>query len=410
MKGKINKFLIALIIVGSLLFLSGQVQAAQVQFSQDTQLNLTGLSTALYVKSGSECDSLSVSGTKLTVNISSASTFTLKTASQDILGLTPAGGSVVLTFNTDYFSSGYISQWTVSSAVTSSQVIFSVGVGQADASYLVEVDGVKLGYYTSDSNREITFTYNGGFSSKVFSVIRQDQTRAVIYERSDTTPPTIFNVHILASSTKAKISWDTSEDSLTWIVYGTSTAYGFEKKDKLYTTSHSVVLTDLSPGTTYYYQLKSEDESKNIGTYTSKFFATSVMKISALKAKVAELIALIQQLQIKLARLRGEKSAISGIPAGFVFTKNLTLGSKGDDVKYLQIVLNSDSSTQLSATGVGSRGNETTYFGPLTKAAVIKFQNKYASEVLTPWGLMKGTGFVGKTTRTKLNNLITAIK
>ena len=95
----------------------------------------------------------------------------------------------------------------------------------------------------------------------------------------------------------------------------------------------------------------------------------------------------------------------SAIPCPYAWTNNLKVGSRGEDVMSLQKFLNSYPDTSIADTGPGSAGNETYLFGGLTKKAVIKLQEKYASDILVPNGLTKGTGIVGAATRAKLNEL-----
>jgi hypothetical protein len=87
----------------------------------------------------------------------------------------------------------------------------------------------------------------------------------------------------------------------------------------------------------------------------------------------------------------------------FTFTRTLSLGTTGQDVFELQKFLNQNPQTQISLQGAGSPGQETYFFGELTRQAVIKLQNLNSAEILTPVGLTQGTGIVGPQTLNFIN-------
>lgn len=88
------------------------------------------------------------------------------------------------------------------------------------------------------------------------------------------------------------------------------------------------------------------------------------------------------------------------------FPRTLKMGMRGEDVRALQVVLNADVETRIATSGAGSPGSETDYFGPATKRALVKFQEKYRAEVLAPAGLTTGTGVFGEKTRIKVKALL----
>lgn len=88
-----------------------------------------------------------------------------------------------------------------------------------------------------------------------------------------------------------------------------------------------------------------------------------------------------------------------------VFNRPLRLGDNGADVIALQRLLNKNTQTQIAVSGIGSPGQESSYFGLKTKQAVARFQELHAADILTPSGLVSGTGLVGSRTRAKLNAL-----
>jgi peptidoglycan hydrolase-like protein with peptidoglycan-binding domain len=82
-------------------------------------------------------------------------------------------------------------------------------------------------------------------------------------------------------------------------------------------------------------------------------------------------------------------------------TKSIRLGAKNDpaEVILLQKYLNTYENAQLPVDGVYSAADD---------AAVIAWQEKYASDILTPWNITKGTGYVYKTSLQKFKSLFLA--
>lgn len=120
-------------------------------------------------------------------------------------------------------------------------------------------------------------------------------------------------------------------------------------------------------------------------------------------AILRELLLKIDSLKKEIARLQAQLAAMqTGVTCG-TFGQDLSFGMRGDSqVTCLQEFLAKQGADIYPEAIVN--GN----FFSKTLAAVVRFQEKYAQEILVPVGLTKGTGYVGSLTREKMNQLLTS--
>ena len=128
-------------------------------------------------------------------------------------------------------------------------------------------------------------------------------------------------------------------------------------------------------------------------------FSMNVQPIEA--ASLAELQQYIEQLKAQIAELQAKLKLAQQQQSGewcHTFSRNLKIGDTGEDVIALQTALKKQGFAGTDKDGSGR-------FSEFTASAVVGFQEKYSNEVLAQYGLKHGTGFVGTTTRAKLNKL-----
>lgn len=98
-----------------------------------------------------------------------------------------------------------------------------------------------------------------------------------------------------------------------------------------------------------------------------------------------------------------EQSTTATSTTAYQFTHNLQLNDTGEDVRQLQIYLNTHG-FPVAASGAGSPGSETDYFGLATYKALVRLQDAHADDILTPIGLTAGNGYFGANTRAFVNS------
>ena len=132
-------------------------------------------------------------------------------------------------------------------------------------------------------------------------------------------------------------------------------------------------------------------------------FAAVPAQAALTSAQISSIISLLQSFGADATTIANVEASLLGQPTSGggtgtgtggacpALSRDLEQGATGADVMSLQQFLNSDINTQVASAGAGSPGNESTYFGGLTKAAVMKFQ---AANNVAPIA-----GYVGPITR-----------
>src|SRR5207249_1637211 len=99
------------------------------------------------------------------------------------------------------------------------------------------------------------------------------------FTTSDITPPVITGVTTtIVAATSATIQWTTNEVSDSQVEFGLTSSYGSATTlNGALVTGHSMVLSNLSPATTYHYRVDSRDAAGNLATSGDFTVTTAVL-------------------------------------------------------------------------------------------------------------------------------------
>ncbi|MDP2946289.1 MAG: ABC transporter substrate-binding protein, partial [bacterium] len=116
-----------------------------------------------------------------------------------------------------------------------------------------------------------------------------------------------------------------------------------------------------------------------------------------------ESTAILEKAGFELNPATGFREKALPAEKSFVFKKNLTFRNQSPDVTELQKCL-------AKFSDIYPQGEINGYFGENSNASVIKFQEKYTTEILAPSGLTQGNGEVKQGTRDVLNKVCFSAK
>ncbi|MBC7767118.1 peptidoglycan-binding protein [Arenimonas sp.] len=191
----------------------------------------------------------------------------------------------------------------------------------------------------------------------------------------DTVAPSLTSFISVPSETSSNITFNTNESATATISYGLTSLYGATTSADTLSTSHTFVLTTLSPSTAYHYQITATDTAGNVSTSSDQTFTTIALPIVATQSVYLPRGSSSSNSNSIPLSLRPLNETVNSIyTTAHLFTQTLSLGINDTEVKKLQKYLNLKGFI-VSRVGPGSIGNETAFFGSATRAALVRFQN-----------------------------------
>ncbi len=333
-------------------------------------------------------------------------------------------------------SGDYKKVWTESSPIATSTV-HTVGDLASSTTYGIAVDGTYLASSTTNTSGSLTFTYTKGYTTHTFTVANDAPAAFSLVSPSNT-----------AITNSTSFSWNPSSDSWgglsSYVLYldGTAASGSLASTTTSFTltqspacnTSHNwyVAATDVlgqtTDSNTYSFTIPCNSIGSSVVSYTGGSasvsepppslpplvpvalttstttgaqgttapLASSVSPLS--HAQIESLLSLLSSFgasadtiaQVEAALLGGTSTPANTTPphASCVFTTDLSIGSRGEEVRCLQ--------QSLIAMGYAIAAGATGYFGDETRAAVGAWQRDT--------GVRPSVGYFGPISRAKWNS------
>jgi hypothetical protein len=182
-----------------------------------------------------------------------------------------------------------------------------------------------------------------------------------------------------ASASQINLSWTASPTATSYVVYRSSTDSGYTSSIATGVSGTSYQDTGLTANTQYFYEVAGVNSSGEGSNSTSANATTNAASSGGGGGVISGSLSVGSQSNSNSSNNTGNtntsspntvvansspqlKLSSNTQAANVIFTRSLYIGSSGNDVSHLQVLL-----------GVGQTG----YFGALTRAAVEAFQEKY---------------------------------
>jgi hypothetical protein len=271
--------------------------------------------------------SLATSHSVILSGLTASTTYHYVVVSTDAVGNTSTSTDQILTTGSTPDTTPptvSITAPAASSTVSGSAVTLTATASDnvAVANVQFELDGTDIGSAATTS--PYTTTWNSTTTTDgahTLDAVAEDTSgNYATSSESVTVENTPVSISSISSGTpgtaSATITWTTNQTASSTIAYGIATSYGSASSSASYLSSHSIILSGLSSGTTYHYQVQSTNVAGDYATSSDQTFTTASVSTPPSGGNIFGMGCSDDEF-VNLFKCAGSESGPTGYPAVF---------------------------------------------------------------------------------------------